>query len=1344
MTGPSTAPLDLRAPQTIPWRDAAPQGVALGRVYIGADPLGGGMQIAVSTVRNKPTRAMLKELWDLRGGRRGVNVAVVALHGDLVTVFGPDPQVQPIEDLPTGQAQRMLQVVLDEPNAIAAWDRFATTQRERSTTGIGGCTNSGFFARHHLRKNVPLRPDWQHASERAARLLRLRGRALIAGLGFTVQERGGVLLLSGEGSPPRAVAVLLDPHETFDGRGAKHQLSPVAFGLREAGRHDVDWLVALKDDRIRLYSAKTGVGVGQKGQTETYFEIDLAAIDNEHVALLSLVFSAQALDPQGTTRQILDGSAKYATDLGTRLRDRIYKDVVPPLSRAVAGHLLAMGLRADEQGLRTAYRVTLRILFRLLFQAYAEDRGLLPAGRNERYDANSLKTAARRDMDTDPSTFGTAATLWADLEQVWEAIDQGNAQWMVPAYNGGLFARTKERSEEGAMIARLRLPDSAIGPVLQALLVDVNEDGVPGAVDFQSLSVREFGTIYEGLLESSLSLAESDLTLDASGAWVQAADGDSVVVPAGVAYFHNSSGERKATGSYFTPKIVVDHLIERSIVPVLGKHLERIAGLLDDGKEVEAGREFFDFRVADLAMGSGHFLVAAIDRVEAMYRDFLTEHDVPRVREELLRIGQAAKEALGPDRVAAGQVDDISLLRRQVARRCIYGIDLNPLALELSRLALWIHTFVPGLPMSSFDHNLVCANSLTGIGTVEEALAALEPKRPAGQVSLVDGVVTDALAAAAPLLLDAANADEADKAGVEAGAALRAEAREKLEPLRRVFDLAIAIRTGGVEAVMAVDLNELDSAASNPAVREAAEQSNPAHMPYLFPEVFQRTDPGFDVLLGNPPWEKAKIEVSRWWAARFPGLRGIDQGTQDLKITDYRRDYPLETAQFERELIAHRQMRRALTAGPYPGIGKGDPDLYLAFAWRYLQATRASGIVSMVAPRSLVAEAAGEAWRTTVYDEAQFSDVLLIENRNRWAFDMEPRYSIALISVTKLRGASTIALSGPFASPAEFAEGARQPPVRFNASEFRLWGSGGAFPQLRSREDGRVYAVARVQPRLDQDFPDSWRSRPFAELHSASDKPHFALRSPRAEELPVFKGRSFRLWEPDTGVYYGAADSAYLNKMLLQRRFRQARNSSSPFSEFSREQIADPATLPIRSPRIAIRKIARATDTRTIVCALVPPNVALTDGAPFLLWPRGSSLDQAFLLGVLSSRVLDWIARRTVEVNVTYHVLNSLPIPRPPAGDSRWERAVEIAGRLAAVDERYQEWADEVGVPVGSVKTRAEKQDLIDELDALVSLLYGLTADQVVHIYATFHRGWDYAPRLAAVLEHFHAWEGKA
>ena len=134
-------------------------------------------------------------------------------------------------------------------------------------------------------------------------------------------------------------------------------------------------------------------------------------------------------------------------------------------------------------------------------------------------------------------------------------------------------------------------------------------------------------------------------------------------------------------------------------------------------------------------MGSGHFLVAAVDRIEARLSAFLALHPIPQVTAELDRLRKAALEALG-DLGEGVEIEHASLLRRQVARRCVYGVDLNPIAVELARLAIWIHTFVPGLPLSFLDHNLVCGDSLTGIGTLDEAIQALDPEHVPGQASL--------------------------------------------------------------------------------------------------------------------------------------------------------------------------------------------------------------------------------------------------------------------------------------------------------------------------------------------------------------------------------------------------------------------------------------------------------------------------------------------------------------------------------------------------------------------------------------------------------------------------------
>lgn len=149
--------------------------------------------------------------------------------------------------------------------------------------------------------------------------------------------------------------------------------------------------------------------------------------------------------------------------------------------------------------------------------------------------------------------------------------------------------------------------------------------------------------------------------------------------------------------------------------------------------------------------------------------------------------------------------------------------------------------------------------------------------------------------------------------------------------------------------------------------------------------------------------------------------------------------------------------------------------------------------------------------------------------------------------------------------------------------------------------------------------------------------------------------------------------------------------------------------------------------------------VSVTHKAPYLFRRAGDERDEAFVLGVMASIPFDWYARRVVELTLSFEALAAMPIPRPPVTDRRRERVMYVSGRLAAIDARFAPWAAAVGVPVGSA-TAAESPDLIAELDAVVSLLYGLSRDQLEHIFATFHRGWDYADRLAQVLAHYDRW----
>jgi hypothetical protein len=285
----------------------------------------------------------------------------------------------------------------------------------------------------------------------------------------------------------------------------------------------------------------------------------------------------------------------------------------------------------------------------------------------------------------------------------------------------------------------------------------------------------------------------------------------------------------------------------------------------------------------------------------------------------------------------------------------------------------------------------------------------------------------------------------------------------------------------------------------------------------------------------------------------------------------------------------------------------------------------------------------------------------------------------------------------------------------------------------------------RKSPRLDKKYDDEWRVRPDTELHATAQKPLMDLKSETCPDFfwPVYKGKSFNLWEPDKEAYYAWANPKNVFEWLQKKRLRAQKSSrKSVHKEFSLEYVLNEKTLPPNRPRIVFRDISRATDPRTIIACLIPSKRFLTNKAPFLHFPKGDELDEAYVLGVLSSIPLDWYARKFVELNVNLFIFNPLPIPRPNRGNSFWKRLVELSGRLACPDERFAEWAKVVGVDYGPL-SQDEKNDKIYELDAIVAHLYGLSELQLVHIFENFHPKWDYELRLIEVLKHYQAWKGK-
>lgn len=1153
-------------------------------------------------------------------------------------------------------------------------------ERARGVGAMTGLRNVGLFSTHYLRSRTPRLPEWSKLGEqggaaRGARSLDARLKAL----GFDSEERGaGLYLLRAENRPAAAV-LSYPPNRSFDRAAAGGEL-PVAHLLREMEAAGTRWGILVSGDVWRLYSAE------HPARTTSFAELDLARLGDP--AYFAVLFSAAALSPAGHAEAIEKGSRDFAVGLGDRLRSRIYEKVVPAIVAAIASELERLDeppeSRAELQGV---YEATLVLLYRLLFVLYAEAREYLPVAVSSGYESHSLRgrlDAIVSTVDAGRDFDENARDIWSDLEETFGAIARGQREWGVPAYNGGLFQDDPE-TRAGAILARVSPTNAGIGRALYELAVDRDDDDT-GRIDYSDLDIRHLGDMYEGLLSFEADRALEDLSYDASkDAYVPTTKGDAVLILAGAVYLRGRSGGRKASGSYYTPQIVVRHVIEEALVPVHDEHLVEVRRVADGGDEEQAARLLWDFRVCDPAMGSGHFLVDALDVLTDRIAAFLAERPLAPVRAVLNQLRETV-QAQARD-LPAGvleEIRDVDLLKRVVLKRSIYGVDLNPMAVELAKLALWLDAFVPGLPLSYLDHNLRRGNSLVGV-VGDEVLMSLRPDT----ATLEGDWIAERLAAAVEQAKLAVERVELRLEDVDAARDAEFQRREATSMLSRIYDRWTAESfdlPGARERIGQVDTLEA-KADTRDASRTAAEQSF-FHWPLELPEVFQRDRAGFDVVVANPPWDKLKVEKHDFFQMLIPGLKFVSSAQE--------RDALISALPIEAHARYNAELRRVGGLKPYFAAkganyrlhGGGDPDLFKAFAERFMHLVRTRGALGCVLPRQLLGGAGSEPLRREFFTRWTIQSADVLWNRRVWAFpSVFHRTRMVLLAARRHppRDNAVIPSAGPLDDAERFAR-ARELRIGYPLADLAAWSPTLELPSLPDGASGKVFQGMMRHPRLDHDGRD-WRAIPYSELHATADRD---LYNEKGVGWPVWKGRTFERYQPDFAKpILWAEPEAALERIAAVHR-----------------------DCPLDC-RIIFRDIVRATDRRTMKACLAPPKTFAIHDAPQLTFARGNETDVLRLLGVLNSLPFDWLVRRRVETHMTFGILNALPIPQ--IGDPVYE----LAGRLSCVDKRYADFAARAGVEWGLLPAE-ERTEHEAEIDALVAHAYGLTREQLETIFADF------------------------
>ena len=525
-----------------------------------------------------------------------------------------------------------------------------------------------------------------------------------------------------------------------------------------------------------------------------------------------------------------------------------------------------------------------KLIYRCLFLFYAEARRLLPSDPDKvdlyrRHsiqvlceEARKFRWGGRRDTDQ--------YDLWQHLKGLINAVSDGDPEYGIMGYNGGLFDDEKER-----FLGQHQLRNDFLSRALYLLaFVEPydNEADEEYAIPYEDLEVRHLGELYETILEYTVQLADADrirrrskkgvAILLASQTTKKSGD---TLIKKGEVFFGESALERKQTGSYYTPESLVRFLNEKTIVKPIretfeqeyrqrfNEFLEQAVNGSDAGTRRGAAqaaaalverfveRVVLNFKVCDPAMGSGHFLVDAANQMTGLVIALLEE--VPHVEGLTVSVTSRPND-----------------WRRRITSHCLYGVDINPLAVNLAKLSLWLNGFAGEHKLTFLDHHIRCGNSLIGIRSLDQ-LATIpvrkkELKKKKNQPSLLfdykdlSSVLTEAAQ-------EVASITQIDEDDTDTKKSLLDEAlvlTSKLRPLANLFTAYL----------MDPDIQVSDYAEILASVNAYCGQHHFYHWPLEFPDVFgPDAEGGFSATVGNPPWDIIKPNSQEFFSDYDPDFR---------------------------------------------------------------------------------------------------------------------------------------------------------------------------------------------------------------------------------------------------------------------------------------------------------------------------------------------------------------------------------------------------------------------------------------------------------------------------------------
>ena len=1022
---------------------------------------------------------------------------------------------------------------------------------------------------------------------------------------------------------------------------------------------------------------------------------------------------------------------------GTRARDKLsdgFRQALEILGQGFLSHAanrkLRSALHAGNLTKEHYFGQLLRLVYRLVFLLTVEERELLHPrdafGSARRLYAEGYGLRRLRDRAVRASAHDAQGDLWEAVRIVFRSLADGEPRLGLPAL-AGLFAR-----DECPDLDAARLDNRALLGALFHLAWLRERSGLV-RVNWRDMGPDELGYVYEGLLELVPQITGDGRTFSFARA-------------------DESQGHaRKTTGSYYTPDELVQVLLTSALDPVV----ERTA----DAHPENAVDALLELAIVDPACGSGHFLLAA----------------ARRLADRIARIRAGGTPT----------PDDYQHALRDVVRRCIYGVDMNPLAVEICKVGLWMESIDPGLPLTFLESHIRCGNSLIGTSRAlmgdevpDSAWSVLEGddrkltrslKRRnrdeiAGQWDLLfeprdeTGTLEEAMHAVE-------QASDTDTAALgekqrkwKALLASEAYEHEKLVadtwcaaflwPKNEPGEVVEAAPTTGAWLALR-DQDVPPSPVLVETTGRIVKDYGLFHWELAFPQVFARG--GFDVVLGNPPWERVKLQEQEFFAKREPSIATARNAAERKKLIAA---LPATNPILWKEWTSATRIAQGLShfvrqSGRYPLCGKGDVNTYALFAEHNWSVLALRGGAGYIAPSGIVTDDTTKGYFQALLDRSALASVHHFENESLVFKGLHHAYRFVLLTIRESREADLVF----YARRAIDLEDRRRHFALTSADFATLNPNTRTCPTFRSHRDAvinlEMYRRAGVLWREGDPDGNPWGLRFLSMFHMANDSGLFRTRAELASAgwrvdaerfekdgevmLPLYEAKMIHQFDHRFGSYEiqseAQANQGKLPELDHAAHANAERITLSRYWVHEDEVAARLADTWDRHWMLGWRNVARASDMRTVIACMIPR--AAVNHSFQLMMPSVDAQVVAGLYANLLSIPFDYCARQKVGgVNFPYFTMRQLPAlhPRAYAMPAPWAASIRIRDWLLprVLELTYTAWnlkafaedCDDDGPPF--VWDPHRRFQLRCELDAALFHLYGISRDDAAYILDTF------------------------